>query len=114
MTLVHFKRNRDHLVRRVREPGMPISQNSYCVELSRVNMSVTPYQAKYFAHELSKPCASDSSEKLCRCGSQRPGGSRLSILLAARPLALSVNLSTLRRTLEHDRQLFRDLRGCVV
>jgi adenine-specific DNA-methyltransferase len=27
-------------------------------------MNVTPYQAKYFAHELTKRCASDSAEKL--------------------------------------------------
>src|ERR1700733_2923953 len=27
-------------------------------------MNLTPYQAKYFAHELTKRCASDSAEKL--------------------------------------------------
>jgi adenine-specific DNA-methyltransferase len=29
-----------------------------------LKMNVTPYQAKYFAHELTKRCASDSAEKL--------------------------------------------------
>lgn len=28
-------------------------------------MQLTDYQAKYFAHELTKRCASDSVEKLC-------------------------------------------------
>ena len=29
-----------------------------------LKMNVTPYQAKYFAHELTKRCASDDAEKL--------------------------------------------------
>ena len=27
-------------------------------------MNLTPYHAKYFAHELTKRCSSDSAEKL--------------------------------------------------
>jgi hypothetical protein len=36
----------------------------YYVEVIPSHMNVTPYQPRYFAHELTRRCASDSTEKL--------------------------------------------------
>jgi len=71
-------------------------------------MNVTPYQAKYFAHELTKRYASDSAEKLAgavasaQVGPQSSPGRRraIRIQLAAAKGALLADETGLGKTIE--------------
>lgn len=63
---VQVRRRRDDAECRYREPDYQLSVRGIFTALFLISttMTLTPYHAKYFAHELTKRCSSDSIEKL--------------------------------------------------